>query len=310
MRTTSLVVVCCVAVAAYAYGVYSHAYRSFPLEEVGAIKRAILPDSGRRTAEEDAYLFSDVSGRAEISCASLRKDTPVILIMGQSNAANYGETRYRPKAAVYNFNWMDGRCYRAEDPLLGATGNNGSIWSRLGDTVIAQGGFREILFVPIAVGGTAVRDWAGGHGPTARGIAAAKALAQQGLKITHIFWEQGAADEDTPKPVYQRLFKSMVDYLRAEGLDAPVFVAIETICGNRAHSEIQAAQRELPLLITDVFPGPDADSMDRLSDRTQDGCHYSERGLQALAQMWTDVLMKYNSEMMFSARQPRDQNLR
>lgn len=310
MRTTSLVVVCCVAVAAYAYGVYSHAYRSFPLEEVGAIKRAVLPDRGRQTAEEDAYLFSDTSSRQEIACDSLRKDTPVILTMGQSNAANYGESRYRPKSAVYNFNWLNGRCYRAEDPLLGATGNSGSIWSRLGDALIAQGASREVLFVPVAVGGTAIRDWAGAHGPAARGISAARSLAQQGLKITHVLWQQGAADEDTAKAVYERLFKSMVDYLRAQGLDAPIFVAVETICSNRAQPEIQAAQRELPLLIPDVFPGPDADSLDRLSDRVQDGCHYSERGLQALVQMWSDVIMKYNSEMMLSSHRARDHSLR
>lgn len=308
MRKTPILFVC-VAAIAYGYGVYSHAYRSFPIEEIGAVKRLIRPDRGRPTGEEDAYLTRDARGREEVSCASLRKDAAVVLVMGQSNAANYGETRRRARRAVYNYNWMDGRCYRAEDPLLGATGDGGSIWTRLGDALIERSTFREVLLAPIAVGGTTIRDWAGPNGPSARAVATAHALAHYGLTISHVVWQQGAADHDTPRAVYVRLFSSMVEYLRGNGIDAPIFVAVETICGNDGVEAIRQAQYEIPQRLPDVFPGPDADTLDRLADRQPDSCHYSDRGLDALARMWSDVFIQYNAEMALTGRPPAGSNL-
>jgi len=45
--------------------------------------------------------------------------------MGQSNG-NHGEARHVARQAVFNFNPFDGLCYRACDPLLGATDVPGS----------------------------------------------------------------------------------------------------------------------------------------------------------------------------------------
>ena len=50
----------------------------------------------------------------------------VLLIMGQSNGGNHGEARHVARQAVFNFNPFDGLCYRACDPLLGATDVPGS----------------------------------------------------------------------------------------------------------------------------------------------------------------------------------------
>ena len=46
--------------------------------------------------------------------------TMVALVFGQSNAANSGQRRANGGPGVYNF--YAGNLYRAQDPLLGATG--------------------------------------------------------------------------------------------------------------------------------------------------------------------------------------------
>src|SRR4051812_7416200 len=53
----------------------------------------------------------------------LPPSTFVFLVLGQSNAANHGETRHRADGNVFAF---DGKLYEAEDPLPGATGDGGS----------------------------------------------------------------------------------------------------------------------------------------------------------------------------------------
>jgi hypothetical protein len=250
----------------------------------------VLPDSGR---EGGPVVFDDPKGREEVSCWSIDHDAAVILAMGQSNAGNYGETLYRPKQAVFNFNWNDGKCYRAEDPLLGSTGDRGSVWSRLGDALVETKQFKQVVIVPIAVGGSSVRDWAGPDGPSQRAVRANEALGRIGLHVTHVLWHQGEADYEMHKEVYARLFSRMTDYIRAAGINAPVFVATATVCNNTGASQIREAQRELPFRLANVFAGPDTDALDSIYDRRDNLCHFSDRGLALHARLWRDVILRY-----------------
>ena len=194
---------------AYAYGAASYAYRLFPADELGILKRTVLPDRGRNTGPT---VFADAKGREEVSCWSIDHDAAVILAMGQSNAGNYGETLYRPVQPVFNFNWNDGKCYRAEDPLLGSTGDRGSVWTRLGDALVETKRFKQVVIVPVGVGGSSVRDWAGPDGPSQRAVRASEALGRVGLHVTHVLWHQGEADYEMHKEIYSRLFARMTDY--------------------------------------------------------------------------------------------------
>lgn len=277
-------------VIAYLYGATSYAYRLFPIEQLGALRRAVAPDEGRPF---DLAVYSDTKGREAVSCWDIDPNAAVILAMGQSNAGNYGETRYRPVQQVFNFNWADGKCYRAEDPLLGSTGDRGSVWTRLGDALIESHRFKQVVIVPIGVGGSSVRDWAGSHGPAQRAVLAQEALSRVGLHITHVLWHQGEADYEMHKEVYSRLFANMTEYIRSHGINAPVFVATATICNNTGADQIREAQRELPFKLANVYAGPDTDALDSIYDRRDNLCHFSDRGLALHARMWRDVILRY-----------------
>ena len=291
MWTAVLVVLA--SIAAYLYGVYSHAFRAFPVEEVGLVKRWLSPERGQPRPVEDVY--QNTTGREQVSCWGIDHNAAVILAMGQSNAANFAGTPYRPSRHVYNFNWTDGNCYRAQDPLLGATGRGGSVWSRLGDALIESGRYDEVLLVPVAVGGTSVRDWAGEAGPAARAVRAAQALERYGLKITYVLWHQGESDHEMHKEVYQRLFARMTEYIRANAISAPVFVAMTSICDNYGSDQIRQAQRELPFRLANVFAGPDTDAIDSIFDRADNLCHFSDRGAAIYARLWLDTILRHET---------------
>src|SRR5688572_30663637 len=77
---------------------------------------------------------NDRTGRQRVEIAeALFSRCAAILVFGQSNGANSGDTPYIPKHRVFNFNVFDGQCYVARDPLLGATESKGNFASRLGD---------------------------------------------------------------------------------------------------------------------------------------------------------------------------------
>src|SRR5215216_3155759 len=43
----------------------------------------------------------------------------VLLTFGQSNAGNHGGSRFIGRYGVVNFDFRTGKCYHAEDPLIG-----------------------------------------------------------------------------------------------------------------------------------------------------------------------------------------------
>lgn len=216
----------------------------------------------------------------------------VALVFGQSNAGNWGESS---KTAGPNvFFYFRGEFGRAKDPLRGANGNGGSVWTRLGDKIIAAKLYDRVVFVPAAIGATDIALWAPGgllHKDLLRNVREAK---DAGYTFTHLLWHQGESDAvlGTRKDDYEQRFIAMLAAIRELGVDAPAFVAVTTRCGDyQPNAEIRAAQTELVNPALGIFAGPDTDQLD-LTYR-HDGCHFSNAGLDAHAEMWLKVLEDY-----------------
>ncbi len=235
--------------------------------------------------------------RPAVSCTPFTASNPrnaILFTFGQSNSANFGETRYTATQNVVNFNIHDGKCYPSTDPLLGADGDGGSVWGRLGDQLIASGAFEGVLIIPIGIGGTALHEWTTGGRLHPRVKYAAQQLNRAGIVPTHVLWHQGEDDAraGTASSDYIRMFAALVQALRDYGINAPVFPAIASICDDLGSDTIRSAQRALPEHIAGVHPGADTDSLSDMRDRF-DYCHFSERGLQAHAQRWKEVILSF-----------------
>ena len=243
--------------------------------------------------DESGVGFKDAAGREPVACEADR----VILVFGQSLAANSGEGPHTSVGDVRNLNIHDGRCYRARDPLLGPGGEEGSIWSRLGDRLPGS-----TLFVPIAIGGGSINRWS--EGDLRKRLARALELARP----TAIVWMQGQADaragaayaERRPAAferegdgwtmkaeAYIAEFGEIHEAIRKRS-DAPIYVAVSTKCGNAGSDAIRAAQREIPRRFAGVRQGPDLDALPPAALR--DGCHLSAQGLEMAAELWAPYL--------------------
>ncbi len=211
----------------------------------------------------------------------------VALAFGQSNAANSGETRYRPREDVYNV--YRGKLYRARDPLLGATGRGGSVWTRLGDKLVATGHYDAVVFVPLAVGNTAIASWTVGGELHAGILNAVRDVQAQGLGVTHLLWHQGESDLNTPADAYRSRFRAMLASIRSEGVDAPIYVSVATRCHQGGPNEtVRRAQQSLVDPARNIYAGPDTDTLGRRY--RYDGCHFSAQGLERAAELWLRVL--------------------
>lgn len=236
-----------------------------------------------------------------INChpAITQTDTIVLLVLGQSNAANFGLTPY--SAVCENvLNFYAGSFYPCTDPLKGAAGIRGSVWSRLGDMLVDNGFAKTVIIAPCAIGGTTLQQWKPGGINNHYITETIRHLQSKGLTITHILWHQGEANNagSLSYPFaqqnalqYQHDFRELIAQIRSIGVNAPVFPAIATQCKQPSDTLLQNAQRGLASDSLRIFNGPDTDA---LGDEYRfDGCHFNEEGLYKHAQLWADTILRH-----------------
>ncbi len=226
-------------------------------------------------------------------------DCAVILVLGQSNAGNHGEGLHRPAREVFVLNFLTMRCHRANDPLPGASGSGGSVWSRLGDRLIERGVFKRVLFIPLAFGGTFITDWIPGgkmHARVALALSRLQTMHGAGiLPITAAVWQQGEAEANHTRmssEAYRLHLLDIISDLRSRNVFAPIFIAQCSLCdtGERPflnHDSIRSGQRATVNPQFGVFAGPDTDLV--TSEFRSDGCHFSAAGLDRCADAWLQI---------------------
>lgn len=284
MRKTLIILTCLVAV--YLYGVYSATRELFPYPQLRSVKNSMKSTQGLWEKKDD----HSISTKKQIDCKTVSRGgkTMTALLIGQSNAANSGDTLYRPRGAVYEF--YRGKCYGSFDPVLGATGKGGSVWTRLADKLISAGVYNSVVFINVAVKGSEIKRWASGGDLYPRIDRAISGSKEASLRITHVLFHQGETDAylKTGKEQYKESFLDMLGAIRGAGVNAPVYVSTASRSMNRVSKDIREAQAELALANK---KGPDTDKLNLLDDR-YDGVHFSAKGMEKFAQLWFEVLSK------------------
>lgn len=227
-------------------------------------------------------------------------DTAVLLVLGQSNAANFGKTLYT-SYCPQTINFYQGNYYPLADPLKGANGSAGSVWSRLGDLLIQEGFAHVVIIAPAAIGGTTIQQWKPGGEFNHQITETITSLQSKGLTITHVLWHQGESNNTVLYPLvsavenaqqYRTDFLELVAQLRSLGVDAPIFPAITTKCATiTIDEELENIQRKLANDSLGIFNGPNTDLLG--SEFRYDDCHFNDNGLHVHALIWASILLSH-----------------
>lgn len=225
-----------------------------------------------------------------LPCVAGAEQPLVLLVLGQSNAGNHGAIRggATPEARVF----AQGRCHVAADPLPGATGRGGSIWTRLPDALRRRGATRPLLLVPLAVDATQVDDWVREGSPlTAQLRGLLRSLRAAQVQPDFVLWQQGEADAQrgTSGADYAAGIDALRSLLRAEQVHAPILLAVSTQCRGADGRAVRDAVLQAPQRHADIALGPDTDSL--RGPYRADGCHFSALGLEAAADEWAGALV-------------------
>jgi len=215
--------------------------------------------------------------------------TAIIFTFGQSNSACHGQGTYNCRNQVYEY--FNEHLYPAKEPLIGATGMDGSsVWTRLADMLIDSGFFKQVVLIPAGIGNTSVQCWSEGA-CNKKLTETLDWISKDRIKVTHIIWHQGESDnlENTSKEAYKARLKKILTQIRNAGQSADFWVctasyhpAVIGIKDNGTDTIIQQAQMEFVNENPGTKPGANTDEIMFAFDR-HDGVHFSTVGLDKFA---------------------------
>jgi hypothetical protein len=288
---------------AYLFGLYSYSRNVWP---VPLVRSALFGDDEAqrfRGSFGEAGRLVAYPGKTELKCPTAGPATAVVLAIGQSNAANQAENRITSHYRGEVVNFFDGKCYRAESPLLGATAEEGEFLTPLGDRLVDDGAYKNVVIITSAVGASEIARWRKGGALNGLMLHVLTGLPP-GYRVTQVLWVQGEADYaiGTAPEVYTEAFHSLLDTLSEGGVTAPVFLAIATRCIRswKADNPIAAALRAL-VDKRRVFLGADTDALVGDAERRPDGCHFGGRGQVTVADAFAAAIEHVKAGALRSA---------
>ena len=227
-----------------------------------------------------------------VDCASFVQAHPlVLLILGQSNAANHGPDVTDPATPKMRM-VHGGECAWVGEPLAVGTGNGANLWVRLPSALREAGSQRPVVLVLLAVDASTVADWTAPSGPLRSALQHQLAgLPSSGLQPDFVLWQQGESDVrlGTPPSRYARQLQELADHLGQAGIRAPILLARSTLCRSAPAVAIRQAIMDLIRADERFVAGPDTDALDAAWAR-HDGCHFSIAGMNAAAKLWAQAL--------------------
>lgn len=218
----------------------------------------------------------------------------VFVVAGQSNSANFGQTRTTAKDARVTaplrglVGWQDG-----DDPQPNAAGTEGSPWPTFGDLVASRHGV-PVGIISVGHPGTRVSQWQPGGPLYAKLLTVVGEIGPGGLRA--VLWHQGEADAShcTTAAAYASRMGTVITTLRKDTGRAKLPWMTATAsnqAGNKASCEtaVRKGQALVRTHLPVVLVGPDTDSY-VTRGLTYDGTHFTATGLAAHGKAWADAI--------------------
>ena len=121
-----------------------------------------------------------------------------LFVWGQSIAANSGHGRYAAHNTDQTCVFSDGNFYPCSDPIVGAEGPGGSVWSRFADSILGRpidnSPINQVVIGCCAQGSTSINDWAPGGSEAPRLLRSLSEYIAHVGQPTHLAYSQGESD--------------------------------------------------------------------------------------------------------------------
>lgn len=220
----------------------------------------------------------------------------VFLVAGQSNAAAYGSgLPFAPenKGKVDSFSAFNGKMYEGKDPGPNMDGTGSSWLYRLADKLISEGYYQRVIMVPLAMGSARADYYLPGAVLGKFIPVAVKRLADLGIPITGVLWQQGESDggANTARGQYVQTLSAIISQSKEAGLRSPWLIGKSTYQGGKQNNVVRDACADLVNGI-DILSGADTDALKGDRFRSEGLTHFNAAGLDAAANLWLRAIVE------------------
>ncbi|MGM0953190.1 MAG: hypothetical protein ACQEW7_09430 [Pseudomonadota bacterium] len=272
----------------YGYGILTIWLEVFPYSEMRYAYELIKDIKGVGYDEKNRQLFTE----SPLVKVDKSKNIGVFLTFGQSNASNHGQYGYEIETgAVYMF--MNGETYLYQDPAVGGSGSNGSVWGRLGDLLISEGHYESVIFAVTGYEGRTIGQL--GKPPYIDFMLSQYySLVNEFGEVDAFLIHQGESNHKKSTSFkYGDGFGKFMDKLPVD-LKNNIFLSRTSYCGaGNADPDVTNAQDMIINSTDNVYPGPNTDLLMEKKYRLPDQCHFSSEGFEKFAMFWLESLEEH-----------------
>ncbi len=239
--------------------------------------------------------YSEIKSKINLSCPS---DTDVIILIGQSNSANYviDNKIYQD---YQQLNYYDGKCYVLSNPVLGATfsySNNyrSSIAPLLSQKIIQD---KPTIFLTNGYGGTSIKSWADKHSNLNKFLyenikEITNNRNSSSNKVKYVIFFQGEADSNKDinyKKYFKKFYNSFLkNFNEKDKKNIKFIISLSTICFGEKDLNLYNQQKELLQLFPKIIGYVDTDKIDKKF--RYDGCHFNKEGIEIITNEIAEII--------------------
>jgi Carbohydrate esterase, sialic acid-specific acetylesterase len=270
-------------------------YEVFPFQVLYRLKNRIEMSWGLQRKWTVGFQ-QQLEGRLEAPCPS---NSFVLVPIGQSNAANTVSSLVERRPDVSAFNFYDGHCYLIQDPLLGASGSGGSLWTGVAQGLAERNPGLPILVVAAAAGGSAVSDWLDTRSSYLPRLERQLALLQTlDFRSALFIWVQGEADATfyVPEATYAERLRKLIGRIGALPsikVNSQWLIFQTSRCGDDSagSAAILRAQKSVASSLPGAILGPNTDTLG--SNYRYDSCHYNDDGRRTIVPQVIELIERH-----------------
>jgi len=274
-------------IGSFVFGVSTGRYKHFPYKNLYYLytgqESKLVFQRGGRNFNIPYYTQKNIDSM---------KITGVYLTYGQSNSVNSGEYGYNVKEEVFQF--LLGETFIYQDPSLGGTDYGGSVWGMVGDKLIKEGVYKQVIFSNCGWGGRKIEELKTDHYLEFL-IQNYNGLIKKFGKVDGILFHQGESNNSSEGiKNYYIDFSEFVNNLKEEGIEIPIYLSRVSLCGEKRpiNKKLTNIQNQLIKDFDLIKEGPNTDLLSEKLDRKKDYCHFSLKGYDKFSDMWIKSLIK------------------
>lgn len=207
------------------------------------------------------------------------QNSTVILISGQSNAANFLKTskKYKNK----HFNYFDGKCYNLSNPVLGAEGEMSSLTPAIASKLNSSS---KIIFFTSGRGGITINHANNDNKVFINYNKKALDDLEKNNNILKFFvWIQGESDTGNSK-YYLDNFMSMFNNITKDLINKDninLIITQTSRCFDKDDPKLRKVQKKISMIRNKSIQVINTDKLG--NEFRYDKCHYNQQGIEKIS---------------------------